>query len=83
MISCKFRKIHQLIMTKIILTLMTVRMIWVKAFKNGPSKICARQPFKNLKGYGLLDHITSNFLNVFYFTWFILEYFDPFDRRLN
>ena len=23
--------------------------IWVKVFKNGPSKICGRQPFKNLK----------------------------------
>ena len=22
-------------------------------FKNGPSKICGRQPLKNLKGYGL------------------------------
>ena len=25
-----------------------------KVFKNGPSKICGRQPLKNLKGYGLL-----------------------------
>ena len=23
-------------------------------FKNGPSKICGRQPLKNVKGYGLL-----------------------------
>ena len=23
--------------------------IWVKVFKNGPSKICGRQPLKNLK----------------------------------
>ena len=30
-----------------------------KVFKNGPSKICGRQPLKN-------------------FTWFILEYLDPF-----
>ena len=22
---------------------------WVKVFKNGPSKICGRQPLKNLK----------------------------------
>ena len=28
--------------------------IWVKVFKNGPSKTCGRQPVKNLKGYGLL-----------------------------
>ena len=27
--------------------------IWDKVFKNGPSKICGRQPLKNLKGYGL------------------------------
>ena len=28
-------------------------MIWNKAFKNGPSKICGRQPLKNLLVYGL------------------------------
>ena len=28
--------------------------IWDKLFKNGPSKICGRQPLKNLKGYGVL-----------------------------
>ena len=27
--------------------------IWVKVFENGPSKICERQPLKNLKLYGL------------------------------
>ena len=27
---------------------------WDKVFKNGPSKICERQPLKDLKGYGLL-----------------------------
>ena len=27
---------------------------WDKVFKNGPSKICGRQPLKNLKEYGLL-----------------------------
>ena len=27
---------------------------WEKVFKNGPSKICGRQPLKNLKEYGLL-----------------------------
>ena len=36
---------------------------WGKVFKNGPSKICERQPFKNLKGYGLLKQtISSSFL---------------------
>ena len=32
--------------------------IWDKVFKNGPSKICGRQPLKNLKA----DHIPPNFL---------------------
>ena len=27
---------------------------WDKVFKNGPSKICGRQPLKHLKEYGLL-----------------------------
>ena len=26
---------------------------WVKVFKNGPSKICGKQPLKKLKEYGL------------------------------
>ena len=32
-------------------------LVWDKAFKNGPSKICGRQPLKNLKGYGLLGRL--------------------------
>ena len=28
-------------------------MKWDKVFKNGPSKICGRQPLKNLKRYDL------------------------------
>ena len=43
---------------------------WDKVLKNGPSKICGRQPLKNLKWYGLL--FSTNF------TWFILEYFFSF-----
>ena len=31
--------------------------IWDKVFKNGPSKICGRQPLKNLKGHGLYKQI--------------------------
>ena len=27
--------------------------IWVKVFKNGPSKICGREPLKNFQWYGL------------------------------
>ena len=33
--------------------------IWNKVFKSGPSKICGRQPLKNLKGYGLLKQTIS------------------------
>ena len=44
--------------------------IWDKVFKNGPSKICERQPLKNLKGYGRLS--STNFV------WSILEYFVPY-----
>ena len=32
---------------------------WDKVFKGGPSKICGRQPLKNLKGYGLLKQTIS------------------------
>ena len=32
---------------------------WDNVFKNGPSKTCARQPLKNLKGYGLLKQTIS------------------------
>ena len=35
-----------------------LRNIWDKVFKNGPSKVCRRQPLKNLKGYGLLWVLT-------------------------
>ena len=30
---------------------------WDIVFKSGPSKICGRQPSKNLKGYGMLKQI--------------------------
>ena len=26
---------------------------WNNVFKNGPGRICGRQPLRNLKGYGL------------------------------
>ena len=46
---------------------------WGKVFKNRPSKICGRQPLKNVA-----DYITSNFLKAVSTnsTWSILEYFD-------
>ena len=34
--------------------------MWDKVFKNGPSKICGRQPLKYLKWYGLLKHNVKN-----------------------
>ena len=33
-----------------------------QVFKNGPSKICGRQPLKNLKGYGLLNTVFKDCL---------------------
>ena len=32
---------------------------WDKVFKIGPSKTCGGEPFKNLKGYGLLKQAIS------------------------
>ena len=32
---------------------------WDKVLKNGPSKICGKQPLKNLMGYGLLKGAMS------------------------
>ena len=29
-------------------------MVWVKVFKNGPSKICGRQPLKSLKSIQII-----------------------------
>ena len=38
---------------------------WDKVFKNGPIKICGRQPLKNFKGYkgGLPQILLGPFLN--------------------
>ena len=49
-------------------------------FKNGPSKICGRQPLKNFKGYA-----PSNFLKAVFhkFTFSILEYFASNGRKVN
>ena len=50
-------EIYQYICTYII----GVVSLWDKVFKNGSSKICGRQPLKNLRGYSLLKQ-TTNFL---------------------
>ena len=46
-----------------------------KVFKNGPSKICGRQPLKNLKGYGLLkaDHTLSNVLKAVFQKFYLVH----------
>ena len=38
----------------------TERLLSIHGKKNGPNKICGRQPLKDLKGHGLLhaDHTT-------------------------
>ena len=47
-----------------------------KAFKNGPSKICERQPLKKLNGMvSFKQTIGTTFLSFRYFTWPIFEYF--------
>ena len=38
---------------------------WDKVFKNGPSKICGRQPLKNLKG--------SNFLKALFHKFYLVH----------
>ena len=46
---------------------------WNKVFKNGSSKICGRQPLKNLKVYGLLkaDHTPSNLLKAAFHKFYL------------
>ena len=34
---------------QIILSIYNIYNIWIKVFKNGPSKICLRKPLKNLQ----------------------------------
>ena len=53
--------------------------IWDKVFKNGLSKICGRQPLKNLKGYGLpkADHTNgpdhTNFLKAAFHKFYLVH----------
>ena len=46
-----------------------------KVFKNGPSKICGRQPLKNFKGYGLFKQTTipSNFLKAVFHKFYLVH----------
>ena len=48
--------------------------IWDKAFKSGPSKICGRQPLKNLKGS---DHIPSDFLKAVFHKCYLVHSWIP------
>ena len=52
-----------------------VRYMWDKVFKSGPSKICGRQPLKNLKWYSLLKQTIFLQISSTNFTWSTLEYF--------
>ena len=47
-----------------------IKSIWDKVFKNGPSKIWGREPFENLKLYGLLKQTTSlQILYIYIYTY--------------
>ena len=46
---------------------------WVKVLKNEPSKISGRQPSKNLKWYGLPDHITLNVLKAVFHKFYLVH----------
>ena len=50
-----------------------LRNIWDKVFKNGPSKVCRRQPLKNLKGLQCLL-LSKAVLNKFYLihSWYFV-----------
>ena len=48
-----------------------VKVIWDKVFKNGQSKICGRQPLKNLKRYGML--IPSNLLKAVFSKFYLVH----------
>ena len=50
-----------------------------KVFKNGPRKICGKQPLKKLKEYVLLKlNISLQRPPSKNFTWSILDYFVPY-----
>ena len=49
----RMKKLSQNMPLEITDTKNRMGVIWVKVFKNRPSKICGRQPLKNLKEYGL------------------------------
>ena len=58
--------------------------IWVKVFKNVPSKICGRQPLKNLKWYGLqADQISSNLLKAVFHKFYLVDSWIPWPIWYN
>ena len=57
-----------------------LRIVWVKVFNNCPSEICWRQPFKNLKWYGLPKQtiiITSIFLKAVFHKFYLVHSWIP------
>ena len=61
-----------------------VMIIWNKVFKNGPNKICRRQPYLKECGLPKAYHAPSNFYrqSSTNFTWSIVEYFDSYSSQL-
>ena len=53
----------------------SVKIIWDIVFKNGPSKICGRQPLKNSKGYGLrkADYTPLNFFKAVFRKFYLVH----------
>ena len=51
--------IHSWVHNTLELIYKTQKPIQDKVFKNGPSKMCGRQPLKSLKGYGLFKQTIS------------------------
>ena len=76
------RRLHTLSYTHTIVekrcTLEGLTNTWNKVFKNGPNKICGKQPLKNLKGIWstFMPLQTFSRLSSTSFIWSILEYFD-------
>ena len=57
-----------------------------KLFKNGPSKICGRQPLKNSKGSGLVKLSSTNFgpfLNTLSHINLVITNRETSERKLN
>ena len=62
-----------MMMTAIIFRLVSINQwhwIWDKVFKSEPSKLCGRQPFKSLRGYG---PYSFNFLKAVFHKFYLVH----------